>query len=104
SLYGAPYINQETLRARGFTDDDLHNIEKALPSVFEIGFAFNQWTLGEACLQRLGFPGEKHNAAGFDLIRELGFTSEEIDAANDYICGTMTLEGAPHLKEEHYPV
>ena len=102
SLYGAPYINHETLRARGFSDDDLKNIEKALPTVFELGFAFNHWALGEATLQRLGFAAEQYTAQGFDLIKELGFTRDEVDAANDYICGTMTIEGAPHLKEEHY--
>jgi ribonucleoside-diphosphate reductase alpha chain len=102
SLYGAPYINHETLRARGFNDDDLKNIEKALPTVFELGFAFNHWTLGEATLQRLGFTPEQYKEQGFDLVRELGFSRDEVDAANDYICGTMTIEGAPHLKEEHY--
>ncbi len=104
SLYGAPYINHETLRARGFNDDDLKNIEKALPAVFELGFAFNHWTVGEATLQRLGFAPEQYTAQGFDLVRELGFNRDEVDAANDYICGTMTIEGAPHLKEEHYSI
>ena len=102
SLYGAPYINHETLRARGFNDEDLQNIEKALPTVFELSFAFNHWSLGEETLQRLGFTAERYTAPGFDLVRELGFSRDEIDAANDYICGTMTIEGAPHLKEEHY--
>ena len=103
SLYGAPYINHETLRARGFNDEDLARLEKALPTVFELGFAFNQWTLGEATLARLGLTPEQCSAPGFDLVRELGYSRDEIDAANDYICGTMTIEGAPHLKEEHYP-
>jgi ribonucleoside-diphosphate reductase alpha chain len=102
SLYGAPYINVETLRARGFTNEDIVNIEKALPTVFEIGFAFNQWTLGEPALQRMGITPEQYNETDFDLLRHLGFSREEIDAANNYICGTMTIEGAPHLKEEHY--
>jgi len=102
SLYGAPYINVETLRARGFTNDEIIKIEKALPTVFEIGFAFNQWTLGEPALQRLGITPEQYNSADFDLLRQLGFNRDEIEAANNYICGTMTIEGAPHLKEEHY--
>ena len=102
SLYGAPYINVETLRARGFTNDEIIKIEKALPTVFEIGFAFNQWTLGEPALQRLGITPEQYSSADFDLLRQLGFNRDEIDAANNYICGTMTIEGAPHLKEEHY--
>src|SRR5579864_1615997 len=104
SLYGSPYINVETLRPRGFTSEDIIKIEKALPTVFEIAFAFNQWTLGEPTLQRLGFTPEQYNAQDFDLLRQLGFSREEIEAANYYICGTMTIEGAPHLKEEHYTV
>ncbi|MBM4063162.1 MAG: vitamin B12-dependent ribonucleotide reductase, partial [Planctomycetes bacterium] len=28
----------------------------------------------------------------------------DVQAANDYVCGTMTVEGAPHLKEAHLPV
>jgi ribonucleoside-diphosphate reductase alpha chain len=102
TLYGSPYINVETLRARGFNDDDIQAIERSLPAVFEIGFGFNQWSLGEPTLQRLGFTPEQYNAADFDLLKLLGFSREEIDAANNYICGTMTVEGAPHLKEEHY--
>src|SRR5579872_112446 len=104
SLYGSPYLNVETLRARGFNNEDIVNIEKALPTVFEIGFAFNQWTLGEATMQRLGFTPAQYNDKDFDLLRQLGFSREEIEAANNYICGTMTIEGAPHLKEEHYAV
>jgi len=34
----------------------------------------------------------------------LGFSRAEIDAANSHVCGAMTVEGAPHLKPEHYAV
>jgi ribonucleoside-diphosphate reductase alpha chain len=104
SLYGAPYVNQETLRARGLDDGDIRRIEIALPSVFEIAFAFNRTSLGDDALRRLGISTEAASAPDFNLLREIGFSIEEIHAANDYICGTMTIEGAPHLKEEHYPV
>jgi ribonucleoside-diphosphate reductase alpha chain len=104
SLYGAPYINAETLRARGFTNEDIIKIEKALPTVFDIGFAFNQWTLGPDALERVGITKEQASVQDFDLLRALGFSREEIESANNYICGTMTIEGAPHLKEEHYAV
>ena len=43
-------------------------------------------------------------APGFDLLAAVGFTKREIEAANVHICGAMTVEGAPHLKAEHYPV
>ena len=104
TLNGAPYINAETLRARGFRDEDIAKIEKALPSAFEIRFAFTPWALGEAAMQRLGFERERYSAPDFDLLNELGFSTDEIDAANSATCGTMTVEGAPHLKEEHYQV
>ncbi|SEN23929.1 vitamin B12-dependent ribonucleotide reductase [Lihuaxuella thermophila] len=104
SLEGSPHINRETLKEKGFTDADLDRIEKVLPTVFELSFAFNRWTLGEECLERLGFTKEQYEAPDFDLLRALGFTRKQIDEANDVICGMMTIEGAPHLKEEHYPV
>jgi len=100
----APYINTETLKAKGFTDVDMKNINKALEGAFEIKFIFNVWTLGEETLQRLGFNEAKYNDPNFDLLKELGFTREEIELANDYTCGTMTIEGAPHLKVEDYKV
>jgi ribonucleoside-diphosphate reductase alpha chain len=73
-------------------------------SAFEVGFVFNVYTLGEECLQRLGFKPEQYFNFDWSLLKALGFSGAEIDAANDYVCGTMTIEGAPHLKEEHYPV
>ncbi|WP_212774720.1 vitamin B12-dependent ribonucleotide reductase [Polycladomyces abyssicola] len=104
TLDGAPHINRETLKEKGFTDEDLRKVEEKLPTVFELPYAFTVWTLGEETLQRLGFQPEQYNAPDFDLLRELGFTREQIEEANDVICGMMTIEGAPHLKEEHYPV
>ena len=73
-------------------------------TAFEIGFVFNKYTLGEECLQRLGFVPEQYNDFEWSLLEALGFTDEQIEAANDYVCGTMMLEGAPFLKDEHLPV
>lgn len=104
TLQGAPNVNHQSLAAKGFNNEDLEKIEAALPSAFEIGFVFNQWTLGEDAMQRLGFKPEQYNAEGFSLLKALGFTRKEISEANDYVCGTMTVEGAPLLKDEHLPV
>lgn len=104
SLAGAPHVNLETLRAKGFTDTDLEKVESQLSSAFEIGFVFNQWTFGEQTLQRLGFTAEEYSAPNFNLLRRLGFNKAQIAEANEHICGTMTIEGAPYLKEEHYPI
>ena len=104
SIKGAPHINPESLKFHGFNSEEIEIIEKAAVGAFEIGFVFNHWTLGEACLQRLGFTEADYNSHSFNLLRKLGFTKTEIEEANDYICGTMTVEGAPYLKDEHLPV
>ena len=105
TLDGCPHINEESLREKGFGDKQLEAIEEALPSSFEVKFAFNQWTLGEDfCKEELGLSDEQLANPKFDILKHLGFTKEEIQEANDYVCGTMTVEGAPHLKDEHLPV
>ncbi|WP_136645496.1 vitamin B12-dependent ribonucleotide reductase [Tabrizicola sp. YIM 78059] len=105
SLGQAPAINHTALIGHGFGPREIEKIEAALPSAFDIRFVFNQWTLGEDfCKGTLGIPAEKLADPTFDLLRHLGFTRAQIEAANDHVCGTMTLEGAPHLKPEHYKV
>jgi ribonucleoside-diphosphate reductase alpha chain len=101
---GAPYINHQTLSEKGFIADELKKLDTAVESAFEIGFVFNVYNLGEECLNRLGFSAEQYFAPDFSLLHELGFNDDEIEAANDYVCGTMTVEGAPFLKDEHLPV
>ncbi len=104
TLKGAPHINFDTLKAKGLTDNELEKLDMGIASAFEIGFAFNVWTMGEDCLKRLGFTPEQYNAADFNVLRALCFSSKRIAEANEYICGTMTTEGAPFLKKEHYPI
>ncbi|WP_085307971.1 vitamin B12-dependent ribonucleotide reductase [Planktotalea arctica] len=102
SIGNAPGINTTSLIGHGFGANELAKIEGALASAFDIRFVFNQWTLGEAfCTGVLGIPAEKLNDPTFDLLRHLGYSKADIDAANDHVCGTMTLEGAPFLKDEH---
>lgn len=104
SFEGSPYINAQTLAAKGFTGEDIAKLEAGLKSAFAINFVFNRFTLGDDCLRRLGFNEEQINDFGLNILEELGFSDEEIEAAGDYICGTMTVEGAPYLKEEHLAV
>jgi ribonucleoside-diphosphate reductase alpha chain len=104
SFKGAPYINDETLAAKGFTAEEIAKLESGLKAAFAINFVFNRFVLGDECLYRLGFNEDQINDFGLNVLEELGFTDEEIEAAGDYICGTMTVEGAPYLKEEHYSV
>src|SRR6201986_3837732 len=105
SLANAPAINTSTLRAKGFTDEAIAKVEKALPTAFDIKFAFNKWTFGEDFLRdTLKLEPEAIAAPNFDLLTAIGFSKREIEAANVHICGAMTVEGAPHLKAEHYSV
>jgi len=105
TLEGCPHINPESLAEKGFGADQLSAIEAALPSSFDIKFAFNHFTLGEDfCKDVLGLTDEHLNDFTFDMLRHLGFSREQIQDANDYVCGTMTVEGAPHLKDEHLAV
>ncbi len=105
TLRDAPGVNHQRLKATGFTDGALEAVEGALASAFDIKFAFNKWTLGaEFCKAAFGFSGEQLDDIAFDMLSALGFTRAEIDAANTFCCGAMTLEGAPHLQEQHLPI
>lgn len=104
SLNGCPHINPDTLRKKGLTSTDIERIEGQLAGAFDITFAFNVWTLGEDVMNRLGIGADKFKDPKFNLLRELGYSTSEIEAANEYVCGTMTVEGAPYLKDEHLPV
>lgn len=101
---GAPFINPKSLLAKGLLEDEIEKLNHAAKSAFEIGFVFNRFSLGEDCLKRLGFTEDVYNDWSFNMLEALGFSEEEIDAANDYVCGSMTVEGAPYLKEKHLSI
>ncbi len=105
TLYQASEIGFDALLEKGFTNEAIEALEAALANAFDIKFAFNKWTLGETlCTEVLGFSKEELDDPAFDMLRALGFSREAIEAANVYCCGSMTVEGAPHLKDEHLPV
>ncbi|MBT5654512.1 MAG: vitamin B12-dependent ribonucleotide reductase, partial [Alphaproteobacteria bacterium] len=102
---GKDKVTIEALKEKGFTDEVLQKIEKALETAFDIRFAFSHWAVGEEfCTEILGFSKEEIHKSAFDMLASLGFSKDQIEATNLYCGGTMTLEGAPHLKEEHLPV
>lgn len=105
TIVGAPAVNPVSLKAKGFTDEALEKLEQGLGSAFDIKFAFNKWSLGEEfCTETLGIPKAALDDLSFDMLAFLGFTRTEIEQANIHVCGAMTLEGAPYLKDEHLPV
>ncbi|HOJ37590.1 MAG TPA: vitamin B12-dependent ribonucleotide reductase [Ignavibacteriales bacterium] len=102
---GAPHINRESLKTKGFTDEIIDKIEKQLPFAFEISFLFNKYNLGEEFVTNtLKLTEDKLSNFNGDILKALGFTKTQIAEANDYICGNSTIEGAPHLKTEHYAI
>ena len=104
SLNGSPFINSETLKNKGLNDQDIEKIEGSLPGAFEIQHAFNVFVIGEEAMQRLGISEENYTSFDFNLLETLGFTKTEIAEANKHICGTQTIEGAPHLKDSNLDV
>ena len=104
TFVGAPFVNHDSLKVKGFNIMDLKKLEEAAPMAFEIGFVFNKYTLGEDCMERCGISAATYNSPDFDMLAELGFTDAQVKAANDFVVGTMTVEGAPKLKDEHLPV
>ncbi len=105
TLRGCPHINHDTLAARGMPEESIKRVEELLPGAFELPFVVNRWTIGDEVLTgALGFNQAQIEHPTFDLLKAMGFTNDQITEANDYVCGTMTIEGAPHLKDEHLPV
>lgn len=104
TLLGAPFINTVTLEEKGLKPAEIERIEKALASSMDLHSAINVWTIGKEALKRLGFTEEQIANPQFNLLRAMGFTPAQIEEATKVICGTQTVEGAPHLKPEHLPV
>jgi len=93
------------LLEKGFAGEELVKLENQLPAVFELRFAFGAWSLPERVLRAHGTDPAKARANPcFDGLRMLGLTRAQIQVLNRRICGTQTVEGAPHLKEKHLAV
>ena len=105
NLESCQAISPNALKAKGFTDSVLTQLTGSLENAFDIKFAFNRFSLGDDfCKQTLGFSDEQLNDFNFNMLEALGFSKEEIEAANIHVCGAMTVEGAPHMKDEHLPI
>jgi ribonucleoside-diphosphate reductase alpha chain len=105
TLDGAPGVSSEKLAAKGFTPEVLAKVNASLVGAFSTALAFSPHVLGKEFLEgELGIPESTYSLAGFSLLSHLGFSAQDLAAADLYACGTMTIEGAPHLKGEHYGV
>ena len=98
-------INYKSLKQKGFTDEIIKKVEESLRNAFDIKFAFNKYVIGEKfCVNNLKLKTKDLNDVSFDMLTHLGFTKEEIEIANIHCCGSMTLEGAPHLIKKHLSI
>lgn len=104
TLAGSTPINRQSLEAKGLNSAEIEAIEKSLPTAFDISYSFNRYILGDSAFERLGITASDEAKANFSLLKKLGFSAEEILQSNEVVCGTQMLEGAPHLKKEHYAV
>ena len=103
SLRNGSPVNADSLRQRGLSESEIAAIEEQLPKVFDLEHAFSPYVVGDAAMRRLKIA-DKVKDPKFSLLRELGFSADEIEASNLKICGMMTIEGGPGLKEEHLPI
>ncbi len=104
-LTGCPHLTSDRLSQLGFTSDVISKIDTSMPDVFGIRGAFAPSILGEDfCMEALGMSKEQCDDPFFDVLSHLGFSSAEVDEANDHVFGRGTIEGSPGLKEEHLPV
>jgi ribonucleoside-diphosphate reductase alpha chain len=101
---GAPHASRKWLLEKGLTAYEIEKAEAALPSAFDVGQVFLPQVIGGAAYQRLQISSDDLKKPGFHLLRKLGLTRAQIDQTNDFVIGRMTIEGAPHLREEHLPV
>ncbi|HET9326334.1 MAG TPA: vitamin B12-dependent ribonucleotide reductase [Candidatus Eisenbacteria bacterium] len=104
SFEGSVHVNRATLMQRGLLPVEIDRIERALPAMLDVRFAFVRGLLSDETLERLGIAKAEREKPLFNALPFLGFTEQQIEEANEAICGTLTVEGAPGLKAEHLPV
>ena len=105
TLDGSPVISCDDLRHEGFGERQIEAVELALKSAFDVSYVFTREVLGESFMRgTLGFNDDQLDQSGYRTLRDLGFSDEDVHRANLFCCGTMTLEGAPHLLHEHLDV
>jgi ribonucleoside-diphosphate reductase alpha chain len=100
---GAPHLGRKALLEKGLTERDIDKAEEALRGVFDVSFALAPWVLGTEAYARLGIAPAVYNKPGFSLLKHFGLKDAQIAELNDVVIGRMTVEGAPHLRDEHLP-
>jgi ribonucleoside-diphosphate reductase alpha chain len=101
---GAPHASRKWLIEKGLTHEEVDRAESGLRGVFDVAQAFTPGVIGSEAYRRLDIKTEEYNKPTFNLLEKLGLAKDQIEQINDLVVGRMTIEGAPHLREEHLPV
>jgi len=76
------------LRDRGFSDEALDRVSKALGEGLPLNAAFSRWVLGDEIISHdLKLPPENFDADGAGLLSAIGFSRKDIQAAETTIDG-----------------
>ncbi len=100
----APHASRKWLTEKGLTKKEIESAEAALSAVFDVSHAFTARVIGKQAFQRLEIKADEYENPKFNLFKRLGLDPQQIEKLNDYVLGHMTIEGAPHLRKEHFPV
>ena len=105
TLKGAPGVNLERLEQLGLTEPALAAIEEAAADAFNLRAAVHPLVIGEdVCASVLKLPPDVAAGKRGDLLKTLGFTDEDIAAAEAFCMGAGRLDDAPGLAAAHRPV
>ena len=100
-----PSINVESLKKKGLTEKIISSLESQISGFTSLNLLITPTTVGaDFCKDKLRVKESDLDNWNFDLLSHLGFSSEDIASANDYIFGRLTIEGAPHIKESDLAV
>lgn len=105
TLVEAPDVNRESLKRKGLSGEVIDQLEQAIPTTTSLKMLVTPLHIGEEyCLEKLDVTQEQVTSPAFDLLEHLGYETDEVQAADDYVFGRLTVEGAPHFKEAHLAV
>ena len=98
SLNACPGVDRERLRSRGFSDETIDVIESHLGTGLTLTQATSRWVLGnDIILQELRLPSDILSEEDPSLLRLLGFSRKEIDAAERHLASAADLTLIPLL-------
>ena len=105
NLEGTPHVNREWLKAKGLHRRRDRQDRKGASGHFRAHERVQPLQpRRRGCSSAWACPQAEFEKPTFNFLSWAGLTEAQLAEANEAICGTMTVEGAPHLREEHLAV